>query len=143
MKLFTSPGNQHALRVEHLADPDDHYVVIEFWHHGDGIGPRWRGLGQRLTAAWRLVRYGTVFLGDSVWLEKEEARALALEVLSELPAKLFDAETEIEDGCGNRWSLCGPECELYVVRPGKVQCSNCDERVERERVVWMSDEVEQ
>jgi hypothetical protein len=29
----------------------------------------------------------------------------------------------IEDGFGNVWELCGrPDCELEVVRPGKVQC---------------------
>lgn len=37
----------------------------------------------------------------------------------------------IEDGHGNGWKLCGPGCDLEVVRPGKVQCSGrvCGEAV--------------
>jgi len=34
----------------------------------------------------------------------------------------------IEDGFGNAWSASCPECgkkTMFVVRPGKVQCSNC------------------
>ena len=34
---------------------------------------------------------------------------------------------EIDDGFGNFWPLCKRECELQVVRPGKVQCE-CDDR---------------
>lgn len=29
---------------------------------------------------------------------------------------------EIDDGFGNVWVLCKPDCRLEVVRPGKVQC---------------------
>lgn len=33
----------------------------------------------------------------------------------------------IEDGFGNTWARCQlPDCDLHVVRPGKVQCSNCN-----------------
>jgi hypothetical protein len=33
---------------------------------------------------------------------------------------------ELDDGCGNRWPLCSPDCKLEIVRPGKVQCE-CDD----------------
>jgi len=32
----------------------------------------------------------------------------------------------IDDGFGNVWELCGPDCELEIVRPGKVQCGKAD-----------------
>lgn len=33
----------------------------------------------------------------------------------------------IDDGFGNRWDKCErPDCDLQVVRPGKVQCNGCD-----------------
>lgn len=28
----------------------------------------------------------------------------------------------VDDGFGNRWARCGPDCDLQVVRPGSVQC---------------------
>jgi hypothetical protein len=31
----------------------------------------------------------------------------------------------IDDGFGNRWSKCKPDCRMQIVRPGKVQCA-CD-----------------
>ena len=32
---------------------------------------------------------------------------------------------EVDDGFGNVWMCCVlPDCDLEVVRPGKVQCSN-------------------
>lgn len=31
----------------------------------------------------------------------------------------------VADGFGNEWQVCQhPKCDLHVVRPGKVQCSN-------------------
>lgn len=35
----------------------------------------------------------------------------------------------LDDGFGNIWMKCrSPECDLQIVRPGKVQCSDyCDE----------------
>lgn len=35
----------------------------------------------------------------------------------------------LDDGFGNQWTKCGPDCCLEIVRPGKVQCSKCDEFV--------------
>lgn len=32
---------------------------------------------------------------------------------------------EIDDGHGNVWALCKPNCQMQIVRPGKVQCE-CD-----------------
>lgn len=32
----------------------------------------------------------------------------------------------ITDEFGNYWQRCGPNCELEIVRPGKVQCNYCD-----------------
>lgn len=34
----------------------------------------------------------------------------------------------IEDGFGSCWARCSKDCELEVVRPGKVQCNICDNR---------------
>lgn len=52
---------------------------------------------------------------------------LKVAVESAMPA------STIEDGHGNGWKLCGPGCDLEVVRPGKVQCSGrvCGEAVGR------------
>jgi hypothetical protein len=36
-------------------------------------------------------------------------------------------ERFIEDGFGGRWPKCEkPDCQLEVVRPGKVQCGDCE-----------------
>lgn len=40
-----------------------------------------------------------------------------------------DNDETIEDGFGNAWSKRCPECgklTMVVVRPGKVQCDNCE-----------------
>lgn len=40
-----------------------------------------------------------------------------------------DYDSTIEDGFGSAWSKRCPECgedTIEVVRPGKVQCSNCE-----------------
>lgn len=29
----------------------------------------------------------------------------------------------LDDGYGNLWALCGNNCDMEIVRPGKVQCS--------------------
>lgn len=35
-----------------------------------------------------------------------------------------DSWPVVEDGWGNQWPVCGHnECDLEIVRPGKVQCS--------------------
>lgn len=34
----------------------------------------------------------------------------------------------VADGYGNQWEKCGPECDMEVVRPGKVQCS-CENQI--------------
>ena len=36
---------------------------------------------------------------------------------------------EIDDGFGSTWLRCKPDCQLEVVRPGKVQCE-CEYREE-------------
>lgn len=46
-------------------------------------------------------------------------------VQAHIPSKPEDV---IEDGFGSSWSAYCPECgnkSMHVVRPGKVQCSNC------------------
>ncbi len=32
----------------------------------------------------------------------------------------------LDDGFGNRWQKCGPDCRMQIVRPGKVQC-DCEQ----------------
>ena len=34
----------------------------------------------------------------------------------------------IEDGFGSCWARCKEDCGLVVVRPGKVQCDECDSK---------------
>jgi hypothetical protein len=36
----------------------------------------------------------------------------------------------ISDGFVNSWPLCKPDCQLQVVRPGKVQCE-CEDEADR------------
>lgn len=42
------------------------------------------------------------------------------------------SEPTVSDGFGNEWMRCpDPRCDLHVVRPGKVQCSDyCAEHAE-------------
>lgn len=37
----------------------------------------------------------------------------------------------LDDGFGNQWEKCGEDCELEIVRPGKVQCerNTCPYRI--------------
>lgn len=44
-----------------------------------------------------------------------------------------DESDFLDDGFGNRWEKCGPDCCLEIVRPGKVQCEadHCPHRTER------------
>lgn len=51
-----------------------------------------------------------------------------LDDLIEARAALSTERENLDDGFGNVWQKCGPECELEIVRPGKVQCNRCDER---------------
>jgi hypothetical protein len=40
------------------------------------------------------------------------------------PPERLDTNRIIEDGFGNSWRRCArKDCDLQVVRPGKVQCS--------------------
>lgn len=34
----------------------------------------------------------------------------------------------IEDGFGSCWPLCKEDCGLVLIRPGKVQCDECDSK---------------
>lgn len=36
----------------------------------------------------------------------------------------------VDDGFGNVWARCSEDCEMEVVRPGKVQCP-CDYLIHR------------
>ena len=40
---------------------------------------------------------------------------------------MSDLPEYITDGFGNEWLKCGPDCDIKVVRPGKVECSCSDE----------------
>ena len=50
----------------------------------------------------------------------------------ELVEEAAEKESDIiEDGFGNVWSAWCPECgqkTMCIVRPGKVQCNNCEGR---------------
>jgi hypothetical protein len=49
----------------------------------------------------------------------------------------------IDDGFGNEWPLCYKlDCQLHVVRPGKVECQQCDnwtQQDERDRAKHRAD----
>jgi hypothetical protein len=57
--------------------------------------------------------------------------------VTDTPDPKTTAVDYIEDGFGSRWPLCGPYCDLHVVRPGKVQCDQrgawCPDRREAPR----------
>ena len=92
--------------------------------------------------------------GGSGWSEKEVLRNLVerfgdtdiryhiLTATVELPPDASEVQAGVEgveqrdntidDGFGGEWVLCGPDCSLAVMRPGKVQCDedgkNCPMR---------------
>jgi hypothetical protein len=43
-----------------------------------------------------------------------------------------DDDEYVSDGHGNEWAKCGPDCDMEVVRPGKVQCTCQEQYVEPE-----------
>lgn len=60
------------------------------------------------------------------WITKIEAIKLATGAIKEYYA---EKENTIEDGFGSSWSKICPVCgkdSMQIVRPGKVQCGNCD-----------------
>lgn len=48
---------------------------------------------------------------------------------------MSDLPEYITDGFGNEWLKCGPDCDMEVVRPGKVQCSCSETREQRDRMI--------
>ena len=61
-------------------------------------------------------------------LEKFDKAMKEWQPLNKVVNELGDDEETIEDGFGNAWSAYCPDCgqkTVSVVRPGKVQCSNC------------------
>lgn len=51
------------------------------------------------------------------------ARSLAQRLIKQGQDRLLD------DGFGNVWEKCSrPDCQLQIVRPGKVQCDPCEAR---------------
>ena len=60
------------------------------------------------------------------WITKIEAIRLATGAIKEYYA---EKKNTIEDGFGSSWSKtccnCGKDA-IHIVRPGKVQCGNCD-----------------
>jgi hypothetical protein len=43
-----------------------------------------------------------------------------------------DDDEYVRDGHGNEWAKCGPDCDMEVVRVGKVQCSCREQQVKPE-----------
>jgi hypothetical protein len=43
-----------------------------------------------------------------------------------------DDDEYVRDGHGNEWAKCGPDCDMEVVRVGKVQCSCREQQVNPE-----------
>lgn len=42
----------------------------------------------------------------------------------------------LDDGFGNQWLICAhPKCDLQIVRPGKVQCSEYCEDLSMEELL--------
>jgi hypothetical protein len=50
-------------------------------------------------------------------------------IIDGVDAEFIGKDEIIEDGFGSAWSAWCPECKkkaMFVVRPGKVQCGNCE-----------------
>lgn len=115
----------HSLTQEYLIEELEHYDGPSF------IPPSDEGDDEFEVVPALPVRPGLPGVGDALL-------SLAGILGAQLPdnpvvhAKLAELKTAvesampastIEDGHGNGWKLCGPGCDLEVVRPGKVQCS--------------------
>jgi hypothetical protein len=73
------------------------------------------------------------------WIPSDTRDRIAGEESFRFPASeqtlLDDIEKKniVDDGFGNAWAKCGhSECDLHVVRPGKVQCNRYCENEETE-----------
>ena len=67
-------------------------------------------------------------LNDSTMLGNSNSNIIAQKGLAKYYESLENPNT-IEDGFGNSWSIMCPLCKnpsMHIIRPGKVQCSNCD-----------------
>ncbi len=72
---------EHAIAVSVFRWPDGvaTSVDLDFWHMGHQV-PTWRNWWQRLRDAWRVFRYGTLYL-DTITLEPQKAKRLAKVIL--------------------------------------------------------------
>lgn len=63
-------------------------------------------------------------IGDAAQLAVFIAEAQAVAEWLSRPEEMEGDERTVDDGFGNVWVCCSREdCDLHVVRPGKVQCS--------------------
>lgn len=60
---------------------------------------------------------------DAEYAMWQELRTALADARRTAPATASEGATEIEDGFGGYWTTCGPDCDLQVMRPGKVQCN--------------------
>lgn len=79
--------HEHALSVDVWRWQSMGSVDIDFWHKGNQV-PTWRTWRQRIRDAWRVLRYGTLYL-DTVSLEPQAAKRFAKAVL--------EAALEVDD----------------------------------------------
>lgn len=85
MKLFKCECCAHGIEVDAWVDkknPDGPYDTIDVnvWYmHAESNGA-WRSRWQRIRAAWRVFRTGTLYL-DTVMLKPETARQLGEELI--------------------------------------------------------------
>lgn len=74
---------------------------------------------QKLTVAHILERFRNGLMHKS-----EACARLMLRPMTLAKKALAKPPVVVSDGCGSEWVKCDrPNCDLQVVRPGKVQCS--------------------
>lgn len=76
----------------------------------------------RLKPGWKLQ--GLTFEAKGFISSPSESEVLILPVQCAVVKDEPCPDRIVEDGFGGAWAKCDrPDCDLYVVRPGKVQCS--------------------
>lgn len=62
--------------------------------------------------------------------------------MSDLSEDQWKIATTLDDGFGNVWAKCDrADCQLQIVRPGKVQCSRCEEEADKDALLAEAAEV--
>lgn len=69
----------------------------------------------------RVREWGRKIVERIEWGCDECGKYLGERVVGDIP--IHKCDHTVADGFGNAWDKCGPDCDMRVVRPGKVECS--------------------